>query len=152
MRGSMAIDPQAPNELAQQATGTGGVTKTLTGVDVLPGQMSLDLGIDDATDASGEEYEVAGLSDQVGRRITRAVGRALSPQDNTFNKALDRLEELEAARDADPEAFEKNKLLEEIQQRDSQVEVVDPTQQETKPEGVPPELRQAVDEVRKRLD
>ena len=41
----MAIDPQAPNELAQQATGTGGVTKTLTGVDVLPGQMSLDLGI-----------------------------------------------------------------------------------------------------------
>ena len=89
----MAIDPQAPNELAQQATGTGGVTKTLTGVDVLPGQMSLDLGID-GTDGSGEEYEVAGLSDQVGRRITRAVGRALSPQDNTFNKALDRLESL----------------------------------------------------------
>ena len=58
----MAIDPQAPNELAQQATGTGGVTKTLTGVDVLPGQMSLDLGIDDGTDGSGEEYEVAGLS------------------------------------------------------------------------------------------
>ena len=148
----MAIDPQAPNELAQQATGTGGVTKTLTGVDVLPGQMALDLGIDDATDASGEEYEVAGLSDQVGRRITRAGGRALSPQDNTFNKALDRLEELEAARDADPEAFEKNKLLEGVQQRDSEVEVVDPTQQETKPEGFPPELRQAVDEVRKRLD
>ena len=52
----MAIDPQAPNELAQQATGTGGVTKTLTGVDVLPGQMSLDLGIDD-DDYDIEDYD-----------------------------------------------------------------------------------------------
>ena len=167
----MAIDPQAPNELAQQATGTGGVTKTLTGLDVLPGQMSLDLGIDNATDASGEEYEVAGLSDQVGRKITRAVGRALSPQDNTFNKALDRLEELEAARDADPEGFEKNKLIEEIKRQDA-AEKATPEEIEQrrkdikakysntdtaekltkKPEGFPPELQDAVDEVRKRLD
>ena len=133
----MSIDPTLPDRLAQEAAATGGLVRPLQGNDVLTEQIDLDVPRKQKPNPE-EGVEVAGVFDTPGRLIRSALGRALSPKDDIYNRAIEKLELLEAGQ-AKPDSALANPSVEDASQ---QLE-----------ENVfPPELTQAAQEISQRLD
>ena len=151
----MSINPNAPDRLAQEAQATGGLLSPLQGNDVLNEQMALDLERNQQINPE-EGVEVAGLGElasQVGNLLRRGAGKALSPKDDVLNKALEKLQELEAG-DVEPEAVKPNPL-ENVRrtQKTPDASLIESLENEvTGGTGFSPQMRQAIDEARRRLD
>jgi len=131
---SMSIDPTLPNRLATEATATGGLVQPLQGNDVL--RQELDLELDDRSEINPEGVEVASvgqLGQTVGQGVRKLLGRTLSPKDDVYNKAMERLKALEAG-EAAP------------------LENVDPTAQDTPDTSFTPEQQAAINDARTALD
>ena len=128
----MSIDPTLPNRLAQEASATGGLMKPLQGNDVLRQQLALDLG--DQTEINPDQgVEVAGLGElasTIGGGFRKIIGRGLSPKDDVYNKAMERLRALEAG---------------EVKPEEDVPDVVPPT-------SFTPDQQAAIDAARARLD
>ena len=130
----MSIDPTLPNRLATEATATGGLVQPLQGNDVL--RQELDLELDDRSEINPEGVEVAGLGqlgETVGQGVRKLLGRTLSPKDDVYNKAMERLKALEAG-EAAP------------------LENVDPTAEDTPDTSFTPEQQAAINDERTALD
>ena len=112
----MAINSNVPNALAQEALASGGLRSPLRGQDVLevdPSQLDLNALPDSEFDAlepltqpdtellqlasTGplSKYLLSPLSKGAGK-LAKGAGRLLSPGDDTFNKAQQRLEQLQS--------------------------------------------------------
>ncbi len=105
----MAINSNVPNALAQEALASGGLRSPLRGQDVLevdPSQLDLNALPDSEFDAlepltqpDTELLQLAStgpLSKYLLSPLAKGAGKLLSPGDDTFNKAQQRLEQLQS--------------------------------------------------------
>lgn len=145
----MSIDPTLPDRLAAKAQATGGLLEPLEGNDVLQEQLKVDL--PDGQDVNPEEgIEVAGVGNLLKKGARNVLG-VTGKNADVFNQALKKLEKMEAdaaleeaaskaEEAADPEAFQRKRLLETIKAADAAQS------------NMPNELRDAIDETRDKLD